>query len=205
MTPPAAIAILEPTIPAGDERLQIAARHLPLSRACQDQNAHFAEFIFSALPRQHAPQFSSPTEKMFWGVVMKSLEKYNAQWAGHYAVASELARRGCLVSFTFGATPGVDLVVISPTGKMFKVDVKSQQGRSDWLIKPKHSIEDLFYVLAYVPVGDNRFFVLTQEEANTLVEENHKTRKLVAKSTLNDCCRFKDVFPYENAWDKLPQ
>ena len=160
--------------------------------------------IYGLLTGVRIMRFFSLSLKMFWGVVMKSLEKYNAQWAGHYAVASELARRGCLVSFTFGATPGVDLVVISPTGKMFKVDVKSQQGRSDWLIKPKHSIEDLFYVLAYVPVGDNRFFVLTQEEANTLVEENHKTRKLVAKSTLNDCFRSRR-FPYENAWDKLPQ
>ena len=69
----------------------------------------------------------------------------SAQWTAQFLVASELSRRGYTVSFTMGSnTPLADLMVASPQGEHFWIDVKGQ-----WVIivrvqsgiKPGRSIE----------------------------------------------------------------
>jgi hypothetical protein len=45
--------------------------------------------------------------------------------AGTFAVAAELSRRGYDVALTLGNTPSIDVLCASPTGRPFKVQVKS--------------------------------------------------------------------------------
>jgi hypothetical protein len=60
------------------------------------------------------------------------------QWAAQFAVASELCKRGYFVALTHGNHPGVDLMVTSPNGERFDVEVKGVGSlRGDWFAKPK--------------------------------------------------------------------
>jgi hypothetical protein len=95
------------------------------------------------------------------------------QWAAQFAVASELCKRGYQVALTLGNHPSVDLMVRSPQGANFDVDVKGLYKKNYFLITKKELRENLFYVLAYVPEGDeNQFFVLSQAEANIEVQQD---------------------------------
>lgn len=99
---------------------------------------------------------------------------HQTQWAAQFAVASELCKRGYEVSFTMGNTaPVADLMVVSPIQReMFLIDVKGLYRANPWLLKRKEVRANLFYVLAFVPQdAPNEYFVLSQQQANQLVEE----------------------------------
>jgi hypothetical protein len=140
---------------------------------------------------------------------------HRTQWAAQFAVASELCKRGYEVALTMGNHPSVDIMVVSPGGQHFGIDVKGVYTRNFWLVKPKPVRPDLFYVLAYVPDGaPNRFFVLTQTEANGEIEtevDRARQRAIarggsVEKAEAFPCIGWKVAETgYEDAWNKLPQ
>jgi hypothetical protein len=115
-----------------------------------------------------------------------------------------------VVTFTTGNnTPVADLMVGTRTGKQFWVDVKGLSVRADWLVKPKPDYLNLFYVLVHLaPLAEmdtrtaDRFFVLTQKEANDL-EADYRRRHPTAKHTIPGFS-YKDAMPHEDKWDKLP-
>jgi hypothetical protein len=95
------------------------------------------------------------------------------QWAAQFAVASELCKLGYQVALTLGNHPSIDLMVKSPKGESFNVDVKGLYKKNYFLLKPKGIQAKLFYILTYVPeAAANEFFVLTQAEANNEVEQD---------------------------------
>lgn len=51
--------------------------------------------------------------------------------AGEFAVAAELCRRGIYAQLTLGHRKRTDLLVVSETGRMYRIEVKAKQGR-DW-------------------------------------------------------------------------
>lgn len=126
------------------------------------------------------------------------------QWAAQFAVASELCKRGYLVSFTMGnTTPDADLMAVSPKRSAFLIDVKGQSGNRFWRIKQKKPREDLFYVLSLVPPGKpNRFFIMSQAEVSRLM-------KAYEISGVKYDARFSGFnpsapAPFEDRWDLLP-
>jgi hypothetical protein len=56
------------------------------------------------------------------------------QWATQFAVASELCKRSYQLALTLGNHPAVDLMVVSPSGRSFSIDVKGVSSRSGWLV-----------------------------------------------------------------------
>jgi hypothetical protein len=136
---------------------------------------------------------------------------HQTQWAAQFAVASELCKRGYQVALTLGNHPTIDLMVVSPSGKPFLVDVKGQYSPNFWPVKPKAQRQDLFYVLAFVPDGaSNSFSILTQDEANADIEKNTKEwrERDAARADAED--RMPGVSQEfakknEGRWDKLPQ
>lgn len=57
-------------------------------------------------------------------------KRMRTQWATQFLVASELVRRDYTVSFTMGNhTPNADLMVGTPSGKQFWVDVKGRSAK----------------------------------------------------------------------------
>ncbi|MGD1028038.1 hypothetical protein [Candidatus Binatus soli] len=144
-------------------------------------------------------------------------QQHQTHWAALFAVASELAKRGHEVAFTQGnSTPLADLMVVSPKSKkMFLVDVKGLYRKNPWVVKPKPERADLFYILAYVPVGEpNQFFILTQAEANRHVQSElirlHRTPAELIRLHRKPNYpmkgfAFKLAEPHKDAWQILPQ
>src|SRR5215469_9139955 len=89
---------------------------------------------------------------------------HRTQWAAQFAVASELCKRGYEVALTMGNHPVVDLMAVSPKGVPFLISVKGRYKKNFWPVRLRKARGKLFYALAFVPeVGQNRFFILTQE------------------------------------------
>ena len=62
---------------------------------------------------------------------------HQTQWAAQFAVASELCKRGYQVALTLGNHPAVDLMVQSPKGVQFTIDVKGLYKSNYWVVKEK--------------------------------------------------------------------
>ncbi|HKV53744.1 MAG TPA: hypothetical protein VJN94_03795 [Candidatus Binataceae bacterium] len=137
------------------------------------------------------------------------MAKSNTQWAAQWLVASELSRRGYVVSFTSGnCTPAADLSVSTPDGRLFEVDVKGHMGKNAWDVKRKHDRTTLYYVLVTLckthdinSRTPDRFAILTQAEANDLVTQYELTHPDTGRTGFN----FPASVPFEeDAWEKLP-
>ncbi len=64
-------------------------------------------------------------------------------------------------------------MVISPKGRMFKIDVKGLYKKDYWQVRKREPEKDLFYVFAYVPDKEpNQFFIMKQETTNRLLDEH---------------------------------
>ena len=139
---------------------------------------------------------------------------HRTQWAAQFAVASELCKHGYEVAFTMGNHPTVDIMVRSPHGQAFGIDVKGLYKPNWWVVKPKDPREMLYYVLAYVPdEGGNRYFVLDQEQLNAEIaaELERALARAVAKGRSGEKAgafpgiSWKFAERFENAWGNLPR
>jgi hypothetical protein len=118
-----------------------------------------------------------------------------AQWAAQFAVASELCKRQCQVALTMGNHPAADLMVISPKGTPFVIDVKGLRAPAPWLVRRKADIKSLYYVLAFVPAGKpNQFFIMSQATAN----------RLIRGDTAASDIRWVDAMDHHDKWSVLP-
>jgi hypothetical protein len=116
---------------------------------------------------------------------------------------SELSRRGYVVGFTIGNTPGVDLLCTAPDGKAFKVQVKGISNKAGFYVQEEFfttkAQADLFLIMAFVPkIGDDapcEYFVLSHADA---IRENKKMRG--TDYGLN----WGSLAPYRDEWSKLP-
>ena len=76
------------------------------------------------------------------------------EWSAVFLAAAELSRRGYCVALTLGPNaPLADLVVRSPQGKNFIVDVKGKGRSGRWCVKPKAPTPNLFYILVRLGPG----------------------------------------------------
>lgn len=138
---------------------------------------------------------------------------HRTQWAAQFAVASELCKRGYQVDLTMGFHPVINLMVISPKGRPFLVDVKAQHKNHSWPIRLKKARGKLFYVLAFVPdAGQNRFFILTQEavKRETQRDLQHAIARREARGLDGEPLSFPSVGwafakKHEGAWKMLPE
>ena len=138
---------------------------------------------------------------------------HQTQWAAQFAVASELCKRGYEVALTMGNHPSVDLMVRSPRGVSFSVDVKGLYKPNFWVVKAKPDYTSLFYVLAFVPEDTaNRFFVLTQVQMNREIRDNSAQvmSRAKEKGRKIDVNRFPGIrwgkaSAFEEKWDVLPR
>src|SRR5580704_12647074 len=146
----------------------------------------------------------------------KRRSSHQTQWAAQFAVASELCKRGYWVSLTLGNQPDFDLMVTSPNGVHFSIDVKGQRKPQLWPIKPKQTRDNLFYVLVLVPHEEvNQFFILTQGQVNEAIQTNleHAIERRNAKGLASrkpEDFHFPGVEQnssklYRDRWDALPR
>ena len=138
---------------------------------------------------------------------------HQTQWAAQFAVASELCKRGYEVALTMGNHPIVDLMVISPNGVPFRVDVKGQYKPNFWPVRQKKTRDKLFYVLAFVPKdARNQFFILTQDQVSEGIKIDFEHAKALreGKGVPGAPGHFPGiqrhfVQRFEDKWEALPK
>lgn len=135
-------------------------------------------------------------------------KRSNSQWTAQFLAAAELARRDYLVTFTMGNhTPLADMLVRSPSGKAFAVDAKGMGPKQSggWFVSLRSDNEATDLYLILVLVGSDRskdkFFVLTCDEANVLIEE-YRTKKPRTENDFGFSRHAPD--PHQDRWEKLP-
>ena len=133
--------------------------------------------------------------------------RYRTRWASQFYAAAELTRRGYLVSLTFGNAPVSDLMVRSPGGHHFTVDVKGQSTKNFWLIQPRTPNPDHYFILVFLPKGDApaKYFVLSSDELMRHREE-YKQTALPRGKYRDDLggINWSTALAYEGRWDSLP-
>ncbi len=139
---------------------------------------------------------------------------HRTQWAAQFAVASELCKRDYEVAFTMSNHPSVDIMVSSPTGLDFGIDVKGLYKPNFWAVRAKPDRVGLFYVLAYVPdSAANRYFILSQTDMNAEIDaeiQRARERARLRRGSDEKAAAFPGIpwavaACHENAWDVLPR
>lgn len=133
--------------------------------------------------------------------------RYKTQWATQFYVAAELTRRGYLVSLTFGNAAITDLLVQSPNGKKFTVDVKGQSNKSFWLVQRRSGDPDHYFILVYLPPNLEKptYFILSSEEIMRRRAEYEEASR--ARGKYRDelgGMNWTTAFQYKDKWDYLP-
>jgi hypothetical protein len=135
--------------------------------------------------------------------------RYRTQWSSQFYAAAELTRRGYLVSLTFGNAPVSDLLVQSPSGDHFTVDVKGQSTKNFWLIRPRTAKPDHYFILVFVPRDGSppKFFIVRSDELMRH-REKYKQSALISSGKYRDDLggiNWGTALAYEDKWDSLPE
>jgi hypothetical protein len=137
---------------------------------------------------------------------------HRTQWAAQFAVASELCKRNYQVALTMGNHPMVDIMVISPGGIQFSVDVKGQYRRNFWPVREQRLRASMFYIFSFMPQDEpKRFFIMTQQQVNDAILANLKKycerRNIEMTSRENPFPGVEWIHaqPHENQWAQLPE
>jgi len=135
--------------------------------------------------------------------------RYRTQWMAQFYAAAELIRRDYLVSFTLGNAPATDLIIASPHGVNFRVDVKGQRTNNFWRFREREPRNDHFYILVRVPDEPGEapiYFILKSAEMM-------RERRLYREHCLQNGQRYDDkqggmhwtrAFDYQDHWNVLP-
>jgi hypothetical protein len=134
--------------------------------------------------------------------------KHNTEQMARGYLMYELAKRGYNVQLTDSRFPAYDLLVVSPNGVFFGIDVKGQRTASFWLLKERESKEDAYYAFVYVPIEKTpRVFIMPSGKVMQLYHEL-KERIKANKPDVRDQMwglNWKQPHEYEDRYDLLPR
>jgi len=136
-------------------------------------------------------------------------KRYHTQWSAQFFAAAELTRRGYLVSLTLGNAPAIDLVVVSPKGTHFAVDVKGLSSPNFWLIAERLCQPDLYFMLVHVPASDDHpdFYILRSESVMTEIAKLRQQTLDSGKKWVESGAglNWGAALPFKDRWDLLPE
>jgi hypothetical protein len=145
----------------------------------------------------------------------KMSKRYQTQWAAQFFAAGELTRRRYLVALTNGNANFADLLVQSPKGHHFSVDVKGMSAKNWWLIKKPESTGDLdnrYFILVYVPQDlSPQYCIMSLKEMVDEIKQAEEASRLMeierGEPYANIGCggfKFEQAFKYKDRWQTLP-
>ena len=143
----------------------------------------------------------------------QKVKNYLTQWAGQYAVAAELTRRGYLVAFTLGNAIVFDLLC-QPTsgGAAFGIQVKSLGSKGYFPISDLDCGEPSDYlILVYVPPRIEmplEFYIATraeyQQTAASYVPPRRRLPEGQPYATFSPGVQYQAIGAYKDRWNVLP-
>ena len=118
----------------------------------------------------------------------------------------ELARRNYTVQFTDSRFPNEDLLVVSPKGKHFGIDVKGQRTKHFWQYSYKKPTQELFYAFVYVPPeGLAECFILNSSLAMRLWNSYKKSAQDRGVSHNRWGINWTQPSLHNGGWETLPR
>ena len=79
------------------------------------------------------------------------LTKHNVEQMARGYLTYELAKRGYCVQITDSRFPTYDLLVVSPSGKHFGIEVKGQSKKNFWRFNERAPHPEMYYAFVFVP------------------------------------------------------
>lgn len=134
------------------------------------------------------------------------LSTHNVEQAARGFAIYSLAKRGYIVEPTDSRFPSEDLLVVSPEGRHFGIDVKGQRTKNFWRIKEPKPSDQFFYFLIYLEEeGTPRLFIVDSFKMHKLWHE-YRDRVLIKNKKDHGIwgINWASAFPYESNWDVLP-
>jgi hypothetical protein len=93
------------------------------------------------------------------------LTTHNVEQMARGYLTYQLARKGYRVQLTDSRFPAEDVLVVSPSGKHFGIEVKGQSTKNFWRFKYRKPHPETYFALVYVPQGDApRVFIMSSAE-----------------------------------------
>jgi len=136
-----------------------------------------------------------------------ALSRHNTEQMARGYLMYELARRGYNVQITDSRFPTVDLLVVSPSGKYFGIDVKGQRTKNFWRFDERRPDPDLFYAFLFVPQqGAPRVFVM--DSKTTMRRWREYKKRATDRGSKEDShwgLNWAQPHAYEDRYDLLPQ
>ncbi len=134
------------------------------------------------------------------------LKPHNTEQAARSYVMFELARRDYSVQPTDSRFPSEDLLVISPNGKHFGIDVKGMSTKNFWQIKEIQPSDEIFFALVYVRQQElPDVFII---DSHTMMKLHREYKERMLANGVRDDGRWgvlwSTPFPYKDKWDTFP-
>jgi hypothetical protein len=135
------------------------------------------------------------------------LSRHNVEQMARGYLMYQLAKRGYNVQITDSRFPAVDLLVVSPSGKHFGIDVKGQRTKNFWRFNEREANQEFYFAFMYVPEeGTPRVFIMDSEKTINLWREYKQ--KAIKRGLKEDSIwglNWTQPHPYEDRYDLLPQ
>jgi hypothetical protein len=133
--------------------------------------------------------------------------KHNVEQMARGYLMYELAKRGYNVQITDSRFPAYDMLVVSPSGKHFGIEVKGQRTKSFWRFDDREPHTEMYYAFVFVPVeGTPRVFIMDSEKVMELWRDYKNTS--LARGVKEDNIwglNWTVPYPFENRYDLLPK
>lgn len=137
------------------------------------------------------------------------LSTHNVEQMARGFFMYQLARKGYLIQLTDSRFPKYDMLVVSPEGIHFGIDVKGQRTKNFWRFSEKNPNEGMYYAFVYVPEeGTPKVFIMDSNEAMKLWKEYYNrsiARGYEPKEGDIWGVNWKTPFPYEDNYEVLPK
>lgn len=136
------------------------------------------------------------------------MKTHNTEHAARGYLMYQLAKRGYNIQLTDSHFPVVDMLVVSPEGGYFGIDVKGQRTKNFWLFKEAEPSADRFYAFIYVPeIESPRIFIMNSSTAMKLYYE-YKAKQQAKNPKTKDQfwgLNWTTPFDYEDNYKILPR
>ncbi|MGA1979863.1 MAG: hypothetical protein ABSG99_04775 [Sedimentisphaerales bacterium] len=135
------------------------------------------------------------------------LSNHNVEQMARGYLMYELAKRGYCVQITDSRFPAYDMLVVSPSGKHFGIEVKGQSKKKFWLFNERQPNPEMYYAFVFAPQNEKpRVFIIDSSTTMHLWKEyKDKTLKRTSKGGHIWGLNWTQPHQFEDRYDILPQ